>query len=131
VQAIEARVCSVEAAQKRPNFKVVERPPVYWNEDADLATILGKRTGETIEDAARRVCASFEATLTRLTKERDNAVRELPEAIKGLHTLLFGWYGGNRVGPHIDCYLKYFQLLARHGLATDHDDGTFHLKELK
>jgi hypothetical protein len=152
VQAIEARVCSVEAAQKRPNFKVVERPPVYWNEDADLSTILGKRDGETIEDAARRVVDECDAlgqmfveisqalgtgndesvrnAARRVVAERDEAVKERDEAVRLFHGIEVSYFGFGRLRAY-GTSVEIRRLLARHGLAEDHSDGTFTLAEPK
>ena len=83
--------------------------------------ILGKRDDETIEDAARRVVA-----------ERDVAVRERDEAVRIAHRIVYVQYDTKITplceGSALDCAIR---LLVHYGLATDHGDGTFTLKEPK
>jgi hypothetical protein len=120
VQALEAKVDAIEGGQKVQSLY----------DFTDLAIIIGKRDGETIEDAARRVCASFEATLTRLTKERDAAVKERDEAVRLFHGIEVSYFGFGRLRAY-GTSVEIRRLLARHGLAEDHGDGTFTIKEPK
>lgn len=122
--SISALLTRVEALEKQ----MLELQPTPRT---DLATILGKRADETIEDAARRVMRRIEGAedaFNRVQAERNAAVMERDEAVRTLHRMLGTEYGtrlvspGDRVSVH-----DALRFLTRLGLATEHGDGTFTL----
>jgi len=190
VQALEARVDAISF----DSFSEDTSPA------GSLATILGKRDDETIEDAARRVVAerdyaskcgaewssvcheigdaigsqpgekyvdaarrfvaerdslvtsnnyltdqmadadevlqtkddeSTASAACRVVAERNAAVMERDEAVRMLHSLLVVSYPPGKRWVYNGQSLPVAKFLARHGLATEHEDGTFTMMEPK
>ena len=150
VQALEARVGDLEGGQMVTN----------WTSDlVKVAEILRPTNAETLEDAARRVVAerdersawaasvlineeignilgsqpveSYVDAARRVVSERDAANVDRDKAVRLLHRFAFAMYGHQVGVSPLGAVRSSFEFLARHGLATDHGDGTFTPKEPK
>ena len=101
----------------------------------EIGNIIGSQHGESYVDAARRVMRRIEGAedaFNRVQAERNAAVKERDEAVRLLHQFFSdaAYPSGKRWVSNAESR-PIVKVLARHGLATDHGDGTFTLLEPK